>query len=296
MAYPDDMGRVIMKKPALALFIIFALATVASADYRDKFRKEFLMSPWAVTQSRVNACIECHTSLTMREDLRGIPDEWRKSWHFQNYVDCQGCHGGDPGDAKMSMSHNRGFIGSPKREEIPDFCGKCHIGILEIYRKSGHGRGLSPEGQTPVCVTCHGSHNIQKGSIDIINEQRCTQCHTYERAKVIRQALFVVEKQIVEVAEKLNALKNEGVLIEREEKSHFSTHMEFGMLFHTIDVELVKERTDEFTERLNKLDARLAEIFKELSLRENIATFFFLLFLCLFVVVIMLSRTYDGEQ
>ncbi|KKM91350.1 hypothetical protein LCGC14_1229470, partial [marine sediment metagenome] len=60
-----------MKKLALALFIILALATVAIADYRESFRKEFLMSPWATTQSRVNACIECHTSVTMREDLRG---------------------------------------------------------------------------------------------------------------------------------------------------------------------------------------------------------------------------------
>ncbi len=285
-----------MKKLALALFIIFALATVASADYRESFRKEFLMSPWAGPQDRVNACIECHTSLTMREDLRGIPDEWRKSWHFQNGVDCQGCHGGDPRDAKMSMSHNRGFLGSPKQEEIPDFCGKCHIGFLESYRKSGHGKVFKETGKGPNCVTCHGSHNIQKGSINIIHEQLCSRCHTYDRAKEIRQALFVVEKKIIEVEEKLNELKNEGVLIEHEMQTHFSTRMEFGMLFHNIDVEMVKERTDEFTERMNKLDARLAEMFKELSFRENLTTFFFLLFLGLFVVVIMLSRTYDNEQ
>ncbi len=285
-----------MKNLTLALFIIFALATVAFADYRDSFKKEFLMSPWAGAQSRVSACIECHTSSTMREDLKAIPDEWRKSWHFQNFVGCQDCHGGDPEDAKMSMSHNRGFFGTPEREDMPDFCGKCHIGFLESYRKSGHGKIFKETGEGPNCVTCHGSHNIQKGSINIINEQLCSQCHTYDRAKEIRQALFVVEKKIIEVEEKLNALQNKGVLVEHEKQTHFSTHMEFGMLFHNIDVELVKQRSDEFTERMNRLDARLAEMFKELSFREDMAMFFFLLFLGLFVVVIMLSRTYDGEQ
>lgn len=282
-----------MKKLTLILFSILILATAAYADYRESFKKEFLLSPWAGTESRVNACIECHTSASMKEDLKGIPGEWRKSWHFQNDVDCQGCHGGDVGDASESMSHERGFMGSPKREEIPDFCGKCHIGILEIYRKSGHGSGFSPEGLTPMCVTCHGSHNIQKASINIINEQLCAQCHPYERAKVMRQALFVVEKKIIEVEAKLNELRNEGVLTEYEEKSFFSTQAEFRTLFHAIDVDLVKERTDEFTERLNSIDARLEETFKELSFRENFSAFVFLLFLGLFVVVFMLSRTYD---
>ncbi len=282
-----------MKKLVLSLIAILIFATVAYADYMESFKKEFLLSPWAGTESRVNACIECHTSDAMREDLKGIPNEWRRSWHFQNKVDCQACHGGDVGDATMSMSHKRGFMGSPKDKEVPQFCGKCHIGILETYNSSGHGNVLMETGEGPNCVTCHGSHAIQKASISIINEQLCTQCHSYERAKLMRQALFVVEKKIIEVEEKLNKLKNEGVLLEYEEKSFFSTQAEFRTLFHAIDVDLVKQRTDEFSRRLHKIDDRLVDIFKELSFRDNFAAFIFLLLFGLFVVMFLISRSYD---
>lgn len=284
-----------MRKPALVLVILLALAATSNADYRESFKKEFVTMPWAGTESRVNTCIECHTSESMKEDLKRIPDEWRRSWHFQNNVDCQGCHGGDPEDATMSMTHVRGFEGSPGRAEIPDFCGKCHIGILKTYRLSGHGSGLSPEGNTPVCVTCHGSHDIQKASINIINEQLCTQCHSYERAKLMRQALFVVEKKIIDVEKKLAALKKDGVLIESEEKTFFSTQAEFRTLFHAIDVDLVKQRTDEFSDRLNRIDASLGDYFRELAFRENFSAFLFLLFLGLFIAVFLLSLTYDNK-
>ncbi len=282
-----------MKKLTLALIFILIFAVAAYADYRESFKKEFLMSPWAGTESRVNACIECHTSASMIEDLKGIPSEWRRSWHFQNDVDCQACHGGDVEDATMSMSHNRGFTGSPKDKEVPQFCGKCHIGILETYTSSGHGKVFMATGEGPNCVTCHGSHAIQKASISIINEQLCTQCHSYERAKLMRQALFLVENKISDIEEKLAQLKGEGVMIDYEEKNFFSTQAEFRTLFHAIDVELVKQRTDEFSGRMNTIDARLADIFRELSFRENFAAFIFLLLLGLFVVVSMISRTYD---
>ena len=200
-----------MKKLTLSLFIILVLATVANADYRESFKREFLLSPWAGTESRVNACIECHTSAAMREDLKGIPGQWRRSWHFQNDVDCQACHGGDVEDATMSMSHKRGFMGSPKDKEVPQFCGKCHIGILATYTDSGHGKVFMATGEGPNCVTCHGSHAIQKASISIINEQLCTKSHSYERAKLMRQALFLVDNKIVEIEGKLAELKAEGL-------------------------------------------------------------------------------------
>ena len=62
-----------MKKLTLSLVFILIFTAAAYADYRDSFKKEFLMSPWAGTESRVNACIECHTSASMNEDLKGIP-------------------------------------------------------------------------------------------------------------------------------------------------------------------------------------------------------------------------------
>ena len=102
----------------------------------------------------------------------------------------------------MAMSPERGFAGKPQYSQVPEFCGKCHIGILKNYLESGHGRALKADQSGPNCVTCHGSHAIQKANIDIIDEQRCSQCHTYERAKAMKQALFPTEKKIRDVRDR----------------------------------------------------------------------------------------------
>ena len=181
MGYINSLGEVLLRFLFSALLII-ALALPASAGYKEIFEKEFLSNPWSGEQLPQSACIVCHSSETMNADLQKIPEEWKTSWHFQNNVSCHDCHGGDHEDASMAMSHQRGFVGSPKYAEVPNFCGKCHIAILNNYLQSGHGKALLTSGTGPNCVTCHGSHSIQKASIDIIYARRCTQCHSYERA------------------------------------------------------------------------------------------------------------------
>jgi nitrate/TMAO reductase-like tetraheme cytochrome c subunit len=259
--------------------------------YKKIFEKEFLTKPWAGEQVEVDVCIECHTSDVMKPQYRSIPDEWKMSWHSQNKISCHDCHGGDPKDAPMSMSRQRGFVGTPKYSEVPEFCGKCHIGILKHYLDSGHGKTLKASGKGPNCVTCHGSHNIQKASIEIINETLCTKCHSYERAKVMKQALFVTEKKIMDIDNNIKRLKDAGVFTE-EEKNLFSTHVEFRTLFHSIDVSLVKNRTDEFIKRLDVIEKDVQAIFNELDFRKNFSAFLMLLFAGMGVVIFLILKTY----
>lgn len=278
----------------LSVLVVLTLAAVATAaSYRETFEREFLSKPWAggpiVEKS---ACIECHTSGIMKPAFRAIPDEWQASWHALNDVSCHDCHGGDPKDPSLSMSHVRGFVGKPKYEGVPQFCGKCHVGIMNNYLESGHGKVLRARGNGPNCVTCHGSHGIQRATIEIINEQLCTKCHSYERAKVMKQALFLTEKKIGEIRSSLGELKSEGIYMGEEEKALFSTEAEFRSLFHTVDVSLVKERTDEFTKRLENIDRTNQKIFAELRIRKNFSAFLTLIFAGLAVAVLMLSATY----
>lgn len=277
-----------------SMLAVFTLLSIARADYRETFQREFLSKPWAggpiVEES---ACIQCHTSDIMKPAFRGIPEEWQASWHYQNDVSCHDCHGGDPKDPSMSMSHVRGFVGKPKYQEVPEFCGKCHVGILKNYLESGHGKALKATGKGPNCVTCHGSHGIQKASIDIINEQRCTQCHSYERAKIMKQALFATEKKIGDLTKSLRALRSEGVYVGDEEKSLFSTEAEFRTLFHTVDVSLVKDRTDEFTKKLLSIEKTIQTISNELRFRKNFSAFIMLVVIGLGIVVYMFARSYE---
>jgi nitrate/TMAO reductase-like tetraheme cytochrome c subunit len=278
-----------MKHLFLSLLALFMLPATGDAGYREEFEKGFLTKPWAGEQIAENLCISCHSSDKMKPELLSVVDAWQASWHAQNRISCEDCHGGDPRDAALSMSHQRGFIGTPAYEAVPAFCGKCHIGILQNYIESGHGKALKSKVQAPNCVTCHGSHNIQKASIHIINEQLCSKCHSYERAKVMKQALFLTEKKISELERNLKDLKNQGFYAESEEKALFSTQAEFRTLFHTVDVDLVKEKTDGVSIKLESIDNYLQAGFRELGFRKNFAAFFMLTFLGMGVVIFMLS-------
>jgi nitrate/TMAO reductase-like tetraheme cytochrome c subunit len=286
------MGEALMKYFFLPLVIIFMLASSASASYREAFEKEFLFKSWGGEEPKVNVCIDCHSSDIMSAEFKNIPQEWAQSWHAQNNVSCHDCHGGDSKDATQSMSPQRGFIGTPKYADVPDFCGKCHIGILKNYLESGHGKALQASRKGPNCVTCHGSHNIQKANIEIINEGRCTKCHTYERARIMKQALFATENKIKDIDKELENLKTEGMYVGNEKRELFSTQAEFRALFHTIDADLVKQRTNAFTQKLNVIDTKIKNAFNELHFRKNFSAFLMLIFIGLSIVVSILSKNY----
>jgi nitrate/TMAO reductase-like tetraheme cytochrome c subunit len=280
-----------MRYLLVILSMIFCLPAVTFGGYKEDFEKEFMSKPWAGEQAEEDVCIECHSSEKMKPEFRTITEEWRASLHAQNRISCSDCHGGDTKDVALAMSRQRGFLGTPKYTEVPEFCGKCHIGILKNYLDSGHGKALKASAKGPNCVSCHGSHNIQRASIDIINEQRCSKCHSYDRAKVMKQALFVTEKKMGELENGLGRLRNEGVFDEEDEKSFFNSQAEFRALFHTVDVSLVKDRTDEFTKKLNLIEKEIEGTFRELHFRKNLSAFFMLLFGAMGLVIFLLSKT-----
>ena len=285
--------RVIIRYGILSWILIFMLPSPGVAGYKKNFEDAFLTKPWAGEQIEENLCISCHASPEMKPAFQEITEAWQASWHAQNRISCEHCHGGDPRDAALAMSHERGFLGTPTSKEIPEFCGKCHIGILNNYLESGHGKALKAGKKAPNCVVCHGSHNIQKASIAIISEQLCTKCHSYDRAKTMKVALFSIETRITQLAQRLQELKQEGVYPGADEKSLFSTQAEFRTLFHTVDVNLVRSRTDEFTSKLDLIDKNIQDTYQKLRFRKNLSAFFMTVFACMGVVVFMLTKTKD---
>jgi hypothetical protein len=163
---------------------------------------------------------------------------------------------------------------------------------MENYLESGHGRALKEERGGPNCVTCHGSHDIRKASIEIINEERCSQCHSYDRAKTMKQALFVVEKLISESERELQELNRRGVYTDKMEKTLFAIHAQFRTLFHTVDVALVKQRTEEFTQKLDELQSSINRTFRQLTFRKNYSALFMMLFAAMAILFFLLSKKY----
>jgi hypothetical protein len=285
--------RVIMRYGMLSWILLVLLPSLGTAGYKKDFEDAFLTKPWAGEQIEENVCISCHASQKMKPAFQEITEAWQASWHAQNRISCEQCHGGDPKDAAMAMSPARGFVGTPKDKDVPEFCGKCHIGILNNFLESGHGKALKAGKKAPHCVVCHGSHNIQKANIDIISEQLCTKCHSYERAKIMKIALFVIEKKISQLEQRLRELKREGVYPGADEKSLFSTQAEFRTLFHSVDVNLVRDRTDEFMSRLDQIDKNIQETYRKLRFRKNFSAFLMMAFACMGVIIFLLTKTKD---
>jgi hypothetical protein len=278
-------------RPLLAVIFFVSLLAIPGATLSEALQPGF-PAPALSEKPRIEriVCIQCHSLDLMKPAYRGIPREWRKSVHYQNAVACNDCHGGDPKDAALAMSPQKGFVGVPKPQQVPQFCGKCHLGIMKSYLESDHGKALMSTGRGPNCVVCHGSHNIQKANINIINEKLCGVCHSYDRAKDIKASLLLTEEQINGIDRNLKTLKAGLIATGDEEKTLFRTQAEYRTLFHTVDVNLVKSKTAEFAKKLAALSQQVQKGFQELKFRQNFSIFIMLIFIGLGIAIFCLSR------
>ena len=247
-------------------------------------------APEVLAQETV--CIECHQAQPGR---LGEPVEaWRGSIHAANGVSCHGCHGGDSTDFAMAMSPERGFVGVPAEEEIPDFCGRCHVGVKEDYLNSAHGQALAAGG--PQCVTCHGNHAVQKATPDLINQQDCTRCHEYGRAEEIKTAVTETDRMITSLGDDLNSLHRLGFATKEMEDRLFSLRNQFHRVFHTVDVEKVRQVTGGIQQELMQVRSTIDEIDETLQQRKFYGGIAVALLLALAIVASLLRKTYQEEE
>ncbi len=207
-------------------------------------------------------CLACHGSQTGRGGRPVAP--WQNSIHAANGISCNHCHGGDPSDSTNAMRPARGFLGVPAEAAIPAFCGRCHVGIRDDFLNSAHGRALGRGG--PTCVTCHGSHDVRKVTLDIINEKRCSSCHPYARARAIKEAMAPNENRLVQIERELSSLRGRGVDTAGQEKSLFALKNRYHRLFHNVDVARV---TREATAIGKELDAQQDTVTKQQRVQQQ---------------------------
>ena len=145
----------------VALLAVFALPAAGYAGYRQDFENEFLTKTWAGVQMEENLCISCHSSDKMKPEFREITEEWQESWHAQNNISCENCHGGDPtvgfesGNPQAAMNPAKGFV-RPAHGKIAALCASCH------------------SAKTASFTTIHEKHVTDK-KLD------CSNCHTFTK-------------------------------------------------------------------------------------------------------------------
>ena len=133
--------------------------------------------------SQVETCGACH-------DEDEVMDAFLGSVHARALLDagltkaapsCSDCHGSHavlPADAPESPV---------ARQHVPETCGACHEGVLNVWRESSaHGKAWAAgDEDAPVCTTCHATHEIERPTGDanrLKMPESCGGCHTEELA------------------------------------------------------------------------------------------------------------------
>jgi predicted CXXCH cytochrome family protein len=158
----------------------------------------FLAPVWLLAQQARDTCVECHT--VMEGELQKPALLMKGDVHTASALSCADCHGGDrfSDDPTVAMNKAKGFIGKPKRTEIPQLCAKCHsspdfmrryrpqqrVDQFELYKTSVHGKRLATGDETvATCIDCHSVHDIRgvKDNQSPVHPLRlpdtCGRCH-----------------------------------------------------------------------------------------------------------------------
>ncbi len=132
-------------------------------------------------------CARCHSNTKLTKDFEVSHPEaagqYMDSIHGNALLKkglivapgCTDCHGVH--DIKRRVDEGSSIHGG----NVAKTCGKCHLGVEQIYDKSVHGQLVAkgdPRG--PVCSDCHNSHAIEaprSGHFKMQSDQRCGRCH-----------------------------------------------------------------------------------------------------------------------
>ncbi len=153
-------------------------ALLCTDCHRDQARYDFPHQPVTPSDARhftlemSGLCQECHQNIYERQQ-----DSTHAAAMAEGKIEaatCVDCHG----------SHEIQIPDEP-REQISLTCGQCHTTINEEYASSVHGAALLGEDNpdVPVCIDCHGVHNISDPTTAGFRTESpllCAECHADE--------------------------------------------------------------------------------------------------------------------
>ena len=240
-----------------------------------------------------SSCVSCHSGLG--GNLAAPVALWEKSIHHQMGNNCEGCHGGDPVDAAEAMSPAKRFVGSPKPDQIPTFCGKCHVGVVENYMKSLHYTAFQ-NGNGPTCTTCHHSHDVQRASLDLITEALCSQCHSFENGQKMKNAFVTAETALKNTRSGLERLDHRGMPVKRLEEKFFALRNSLHQMTHTLDVPAVEEKTQSVLTDIEEMKKEMSELDQKVHRRWWMGAVVAAFLIVLIATLSQLLKTFEEDE
>lgn len=121
-------------------------------------------------------CMRCH--LTAGRELTYPVQDFARSVHDYQEMSCSDCHGGNLEDDALAHEEEFGFIGTKLSAHMAG-CAECHAEQASAFKQGAHYWDLSKSIniEYPVCIDCHGHHDIAKPPKGFALRLVCTDCH-----------------------------------------------------------------------------------------------------------------------
>lgn len=239
-----------------------------------------------------NTCIACHKDLG-DERLSKPVTLWSGSVHAEVGNTCDGCHGGNPKEASMdAMSKANGFLGVPKHDQAPAFCGKCHQQIAENFRTSMHYQVGRPN-----CIDCHGTHSIKRTTGEMVDPQRCTQCHDYAPAEKLKNLLEGLHARVLDADRRIGAIEGfpTHLLEQQLEDTHKKVH-NTRRVAHTFDMKKIEGEAGEVDKKLALVTGEIDRLESMSQDRKTLGLSAMALFLLLAAVTYLYNEENKKEE
>lgn len=190
-------------------------------------------------------CLECHAEMNP-EVVAG----WRRSVHYEQGVTCGRCHQMSDTDFDAIPAPLEGNHVRPDTGRTLAMCANCHKQWIDYYPLSAHFQQKRIS-----CVMCHGgdgsNHAITRASLDIITPDRCTKCHTYDRAQQAKKAVKDAEAAYQDLLQSLEEIEEKGYHSTREagyRDAAKALDERLPLELHTFRLQRIKEVTRTMTQ------------------------------------------------
>lgn len=138
-------------------------------------------------------CVRCH--LGAGRELTLAVAYFAHSVHDLNYLSCADCHGGNTEDDALAHDEAFGFIGTKLSAHLAH-CAECHSDQAEVLDTGPHAWDWSKRINLdyPMCVDCHGNHDVGNPPADFRLKLLCTDCHEDETSELFPHLTSVIEQ------------------------------------------------------------------------------------------------------
>jgi hypothetical protein len=137
-------------------------------------------------------CVRCH--LTAGRELTAPVQDFARSVHDLQGMTCSDCHGGNREKDSDAHEEEFGFIGTKLSAHMKG-CAECHSEQAEQVKSGPHYWDFSKKINLsyPVCIDCHGHHDIEKPPAEFALQTVCSECHVHFDTKMPAVASVVAE-------------------------------------------------------------------------------------------------------